>query len=57
MPDTQGGQTNWNAGVWSRERFIEVSCKDVGGLCPPKPELSEGLQSGTFKGKVREGHG
>ena len=46
-----------NIRVWSRERFIAGPCKEMGGLCPANPELLEGFQQSTFKGKVREGHG
>ena len=43
--------------VWSRERLIAGPCKKIGRFCPKKPELLEGFQLSTFKGKVREGHG
>ena len=43
--------------VWSRERLIAGPCKKIGRFCPKIPELLEGFQLSTFKGKVREGHG
>ena len=37
VPDTQWGNTNRNAGVWSKERLIAGSFKERSGLYPPNP--------------------
>ena len=34
VPDFQWGQTNWNVGVWSRERFTAKPCKETRWLKP-----------------------
>ena len=44
-------------GIWSRERFIEGPCKEMGVSCPQNPEFFKGFQQDIFKGKVREGLG
>jgi len=43
--------------VVGAERFIAGSCKETGGLYLKNPQLLEGFQQITFKGKTREGHG
>ena len=49
------GQTNKKIRVWSRERVIAGSCKEMGGLCSPNFKLSEGFQQNIFKGQGEEG--
>ena len=58
VPYTQGGQTNWNIRVWSRERFSYVGpCQDKGvgpgghSPLPQTPQLPEEFQQSLFKGK------
>lgn len=50
VPNTQWGQTNQNVGVWSRERFIAVPCKENGWLVPQKdPKLPKQNCRGFLK--------
>ena len=49
VSNAQWGQTNWNTGIWSRERFIAGPCKERGGSCSSL-ELPEGFLQSTFKG-------
>ena len=57
VPDVQWGQTKWNVGVGSRERFIAGPCKEMGGFYPKNLWAPQRFQQSTFKSRVRDaGH-
>ena len=51
MFNAQGSQTNQNVTVGKEKSLLQRPCKEIGSLCPPNSELSEGFQQNIFKGK------
>ena len=55
LHNAQWGQTKWNAGVGTRERFIAGPCKEMGGFNLRTSEPPKGFQQIAFKSQVRDG--
>ena len=54
VPNAQWGQTNWNIGIWSRERFTAGPCQEKRYFLPWKVSASSRFWQSTFKSQVRD---